>query len=224
MSDDITVRESSVVIEDINPLDIARLIDAINTYSSQLWEIELFKLKGIPLTTVTLGCRNDSMEFDVFCASLGALIDCLDGKSIKSKIHNDDIKKKYTDLNCRIIDDEILINHLKEIFSIDNDITFFEFHPLQSIQYLNLFLRNELEDSDEIIKKLRKLRKIRNMVPIVHNVSSENVEKALDEFNIEYPIEDFEKAGKILIKEFIDFLKEFKILLNREKKRRRAES
>ena len=129
MSDEITVRESGLDIEGLNTLEIAHLIDAINVYSSQLWNIKLFKIEGIPLATVTLGCENDSMAFDVFCASLGALIDCLDGKSIKSKIPGDDIKKKYTDLNCRIIDDEYLVNHLKEIFSIDDDIIFHKIIP-----------------------------------------------------------------------------------------------
>lgn len=224
MSDEITVRESGLDIEDLNPLVIARLIDAINVYSSQLWNIQLFKLKGIPLTTVTLGCENDSMAFDVFCASLGALIDCLDGKSIKSKIPDDDIKNKYTDLNCRIIEDESLVNHLKEIFSIDDDIIFFEFHPLQSIQYLKLFLKNELEDSENILSNLTKLREVRNMVAVVHNVSHKRIEKVLKKFNIEYPIEDFKKAGKILLKEFIGFLKDLRLLLNEEKKRRRSES
>lgn len=223
MSEEFTVRESGLDIEDINPLDIARLIDAINVYSSQLWNIKLFKIEGIPLVTVSLGCENDSMRFDVFCVSLGALIDCLDGKSIKSKIPGDDIKKKYTDLNCHIIDDDYLVNHLKEIFSIDDDITFFEFHPLQSIQYLRLFLKNKLEDSENVLNKLTKLRKVRNMVAIVHNVSHERVEKVFKKFNIEYPIEDFEKAGKIILKEFIDFLKGLKGLLNREKIRRRSE-
>ena len=224
MSDEITVRESGLDIEDLNTLDIARFIYAINVYSSQLWNIKLFKIEGIPLATVTLGCENDSMAFDVFCASLGALIDCLDGKSIKSKIPVDDLRKRYTDLNCRIIDDESLVNHLKEIFSIDDDIIFFEFHPLQSIQYLKLFLKNELEDSENILSKLTKLREVRNMVAVVHNVSHERVEKVFKKFNIEYPIEDFKKAGKIILKEFIDFLKDLKGLLNREKKRRRSES
>jgi hypothetical protein len=95
MSDEITVRESGLDIEDLNTLEIARLIDAINVYSSQLWNIKLFKIEGIPLAAVTLGCENDSMAFDVLCASLGALIDCLDGKSIKSKISITDYDSRW---------------------------------------------------------------------------------------------------------------------------------
>ena len=224
MADDITARESTLDLELVNPRVITRLIDDINAYSIKLWTFPLFKIEATPLANVVLGCENDAIEFDIFCASLGVLIDCLDGKSIKSKISNADLNNGYTQHNCRIIEEPELIDHLKIIFSLEDDITFFEYHPLQSIQYLSIFLKNKLDNIDEVLDKLRKLRKLRNIVPIIHTASQNRIENALQELNIEHPIPDYKKAGQIILKEFIDFLEQFKLKLYEENTKRNTDS
>ncbi len=224
MADDITARESTLDLEEFNPRVISRLIDDINAYSTKLWTFPLFKIEATPLTNVVLGCQNDFIYFDIFCASLGVLIDCLDGKTIKSKINKDILNNVYNQQNCQIINEPELIDHLKHIFSIEDDVTFFEFHPLQSIQYLTIFLENELENVADVLGRLRKLRRLRNIVPIIHTASQNKIEDVLREFNIEHPIPDYEKAGQIILKEFIDFLEEFKLKLYEENTKRNTNS
>lgn len=221
MENEIKVRDAVLDVKEVDTTQIARVIDDINILSQQIWNIDLFQPRLIPLSRIVPYCQDNAWDFDVNCACLGSFIDSLDVKSIKTLIPEEILKEKYTENNCHLVNDQESIERLKKIFSITEEVKFFEWRPLYSIDYLSIFLNNEIENSKELIQKIREMRRLRNIVPVVHKVDREQAEKTFNAVGVEFPIENYEEAWKRIIQEFINLLKNFRELLREEKKQRR---
>lgn len=218
MTDQISSKDAVLDVEIIDTSIIARIIDDINILSKQLWDIDLFSPRLIPLSQLVLPCTDDPLDFDIHCACLGSIIDSINVNSMKSLLPEEELKRKYTENNCKIIDDEELSNELKRIFSIEEDIKFFEWRPLYSIDYLSILFKIQLDDGDSLITKLRDVRRVRNVVPVVHSVKREQAEKTFQNLDIEFPIEDYQRTWIKILKTFIDILKELRDLLLNKKR------
>ncbi len=211
--------------EPLNVTKIPILVEKINILSQMLWEIDLFKPRQVQLAHILRPCSDDDfIEFDVHLASLGTYIDSLNSHGIKPLISEEKIKKKYTERSCKLIYDIEIENQLRRLFNLDSDgIIFFEYRPLQSIDYLIMFLEQELGCKD-LISRLRDIRRLRNRVHIVHDIDWKEAEKDFGKLGIPYPINDYHAAWVTIVNRFISILDElYKSLSTLKHKRNSAE-
>ena len=201
---------------------ISNNLEILNTLFKIAFKFTIFNPKPTLIYELSKPIRS-IYDLNIKLLQFGLLIDSIPKNKIdqylkkKLEINSKELKEKYKKKCCKIITNEQDIEFYKVLFNNPDEKTvFIEVRNFNTIDSLELFLKEEIKNfDDQIVDKIRLLRSFRNISEYAHDVDPNKIHNKFKKLGLSYL--SFEsnpdEFWRVFLNHFLDIIFKLKSLI-----------